>query len=115
MKKIKEAFKQILIIELDDLDEDIKTLIEQSKANNDISNYVCMENIAVLQNELFGVEGLREEIKDLNTSNYKTLDDLINEIKERVNLRIREKGLVPSIKLLIDRKIEKVKKYVLRD
>lgn len=115
MRKIKEAFKEILLVELDDLDEDIKVLIKQSESdysNDAISNYVCMENLAVLQNELFGVEGFREEIASLDILKYASLTEMIDDIKNRLSERIKEKGLVPSIKVLVDRKIEKVKIYV---
>ncbi|MBN2547194.1 MAG: hypothetical protein JXB50_15435, partial [Spirochaetes bacterium] len=105
MKQINKIFHEIFLIELKDLDDDIKALIEQSKykyTHDEISSYVCMENLAVLQNELFGVEGYIEEIKKIDPGSYDSIDNMINALREILINRIEEKGIVHSIILLVE-------------
>lgn len=116
MRHLNKIFYEIFLIELNDLDEDIKALIEQSKykySHEEISNYVCMENLAVLQNELFGVEGYIEDVKKTNPESYETMDDIMKYLHELLEKRIQEKCIVHSILLLVERKMNKVKKYVI--
>jgi len=115
MRHINKIFQEIFLIELNDLDEDINALIEQSKykfTHEEISNYVCLENLAVLQNELFGVEGYIDEVKRIDPESYDSIDDMIKSLHEILQKRIEEKGIVHSILLLVERKLDKVKKYI---
>ena len=110
------AFLEILKVELQDLDEDIKILIEEYKekhSRDEISNYVFLENLAVLKNELFGVEGFYKHVENINPSDYKTLADLINNLMEVLKVRIHEKGLAHSLINMVERKINKILKYVI--
>jgi recombination DNA repair RAD52 pathway protein len=111
----KEKFLKVLIVELEDLDEDIKMLIEECKdkhSHEEISNYVYLENIAVLQNELFGVEGFIEDIRSINIDDFETVENLIDDLLKQIKERVREKGLVHSIIYLVERKIKKVAYYI---
>jgi hypothetical protein len=49
----KIKFMKIIFIEIEDLIEDLKHLIaehETRKAHNEITEYVCRENVALLEN-----------------------------------------------------------------
>lgn len=112
----KEKFIKILLVELEDLDKDIKMLIDEccdKHSHEQISDYVYLENLAVLQNELFGVEGFIEEVKTLNLDKFESVEELMNTLTNQLKDRIREKGLVHSIILLVERKIKKVSTFVL--
>ena len=115
MLKKREAFLQILCLELDDLNEDISILIEECEkkhCNDEISNYVFLENLAVLKNELFGINSFLEDVKKTNSTDYDNLDSLIEGLMNILQKRINEKGIAHSIINLIDRKMKKVKIYV---
>lgn len=111
----KEKFIKILIVELEDLDKDIKLLIDEScdkHSHEQISDYVYLENLAVLQNELFGVEGFIDEIKNINADEFESVEELADNLINQLINRIHEKGLVHSIKVLVERKIKKVASFV---
>jgi hypothetical protein len=115
MVKKKESFLKILIIELEDLDDDIKLLIkecDERHCRQEITDYVFMENLAVLRNELFGVEGFVDDIKAVRPEDYETLDEMIEGLLKILENRINEKGIAHSIVSLIERKMNKVKHYV---
>ena len=115
MLKKREAFLKILCIELEDLDDDIQALIlecEDKHCNEEISNYVFLENLAVLRNELFGVESFLVDVKSIKPEDYENIDLLIEDLMKKLEARIHEKGIAHSIVNLINRKMEKVKKYI---
>ena len=110
-----DAFLRILLIELEDLDADIKLLIEKyGKDHEDekISNYVFKENIAVAYNELFGVEGLYAQVEKFRQEDFKSVDEVVLKIDEILDFLCCNKGYVRSVCVLVKRKMNKVKKYV---
>ena len=111
----KISFLRILSVELEDLNEDIKILIEQSKkkhSNDEISNYVFFENLAVLKNELFGVEGFIKDVKTTDPNEYDTLEDLMIGLMKKLEERVQEKGLAHAVLVMVDRKMKKVIGYI---
>lgn len=115
MLKKREAFLKILCIELEDLDDDIQVLItecEKKYCNEEISNYVFLENLALLRNELFGVESFIDDVKSTTPTDFETIDNLIQGLMEKLESRIQEKGIAHSIVSFIDRKMNKVKRYI---
>lgn len=110
-----KGFLKILELELEDLNADIKILIteyEEKHTKHVISNYVFRENIAVMQNELFGVEGFLEEIRRIDPTGWNDLGELIVELKNQIRDRVKKRGVVPAVVDLIDRKIIKAATYV---
>ena len=108
-------FLKILIAELEDLDEDIKILItkcEEQHLHEEISQYVFLENLAVLKNELFGVEGFIEEVRNISKEEFDSLKELKDFLLKNLAQRIKEKGLVHSILPLVERKLNKVELYL---
>lgn len=115
IQKIK-IFLKILRIELEDLNEDIKLLVKECKEKHStqkISEYVFQENLAVLQNELSGIEDFYKDLSKVNQENYKNLDEFVDYLKKTLKNKIREKGLVHSIYHLVERKINKVANYIM--
>lgn len=115
MIRKKKAFIEILRVELEDLGEDIKLLIsefQQKYSKQEISNYVHLENVALLQNEIFGVEGFSQLISDIDVDGFDDIAHLQKELMDRFAVRIKEKGLAKSVMMLIERKMNKVCKYV---
>lgn len=111
----REAFIKILILELEDLEEDIDLLIKECEdrhCKNEISEYVFLENLATLKNEMFGVEGFLDEVKNIDPLSYDELKDLADDLNNKIKKRIKEKGLARSVQILVERKIEKVINYL---
>jgi len=115
MIKQKAAFLKILSIELDDLEQDIELLIREYQQKHDkeeISNYVFHENLALMQRELFGLKGFREQVLSIRPEEDETLEELHMRLEKQMEERVHEKGLPNSILLLVQRKIRKVLDYL---
>ena len=78
----------------------------------EITDYVLMENVAVLEREIHGVATVRECLAHLRAEDYTSLDQMLAAIRERLDDRIRCGAFDPVVRRLVDRKIEKVALYV---
>jgi len=110
-----KMFLDVFRLELSDLESDIELLIKQYTKDHDedkISNYVFYQNVALMQNELFGVQGIDKEIAELDAEQFDSVDNVIDWINQAVSRRCKEKGSAKSMCTLIGRKLEKVKNYV---
>jgi hypothetical protein len=115
MREKISALLRILTIELEDLEADFRFMIEEDTRRHeagDLSNYVCMENLALLRQELFGVDGFLEEIRSLSPADYSDPDMLTADLTRRLDERIHAHCLPKSLNLLIGRKLEKVRNYI---
>ncbi|MBD3316294.1 MAG: hypothetical protein GF344_10945 [Chitinivibrionales bacterium] len=118
MRNEKDAFRRILLIELDDLKDDIELLLKRYTELHDsdvISNYVFFENTALVRNELFGLEGYKKEVEQLDTSDFAGVDDIRDYLADRIAHRCREKGIAEGLCHLVIRKLDKVRGYVERN
>lgn len=113
-----QAFLKILLIELDDLEQDIQLLIKRYKEEHDadkLSNYVFLQNVALMHGELCGIESFREEISHIDASEYPSLQDLIDDLNSRMKQRVDKQGLPNSFIVVMNRKIEKVRRYIKKE
>jgi len=109
------GFIRILLVELDDLEHDIKDLMTEyeAKHNSDvITNYVFFENLALSQRELFGIDGFLSDIKSINPPDITSIDQLVENLSRLLHERVSLNGLPKAIELMVGRKIEKVKTYI---
>ena len=109
-------FINIFRIELKDLEEDIKDLLEileQRKTTHQITNYVYMENKGVLLNEISCVHELLDELGAIDAYRYDKVDVLIADIRKRMDARIVDCSFPDALHNLVQRKLEKVCTYVL--
>lgn len=115
MLKERQAFLTILLIELDDLEQDIQLLKKHYKEKHDehkLTDYVFLQNAALMHEELFGIESFREEISHIDVSEYISLEDLINDLNSRIKQRVEKQGIPNSFLVAMNRKIEKVRRYI---
>jgi len=113
-----QSFLKILLIELDDLEQDIQLLIKHYKEEQDahnLTNYVCLQNVALMHGELSGIESLLEEISHIDASEYTSLQDLIDDLNSRMKKRVENQGLPNSFLVIMNRKIEKVRRYIKKE
>ncbi|MBN1695984.1 MAG: hypothetical protein JW881_00600 [Spirochaetales bacterium] len=115
MQTFIQKYLKILAIELDDLESDIKFLIEKYKQKKDsetISNYVFLENLVVLNSELCGISSFKKLMNEFDPASYATIEDFLDGIKARFKRKIIECGLPEGIYMIIERKLIKVYTYV---
>ncbi len=105
----KQKYLKIFKLELQNLIDDITELINYEKNlydNNTHTNFVYLENLVVLKDEIMGINGILGIIDDLfigfHSENYR--DDLQKSLKEFVE----KKGYPQAVYRLIERKIKKI-------
>ena len=111
------VFLRMFEIELEDLHRDIELLIDRYTDEHDhevISNYVFLENIALMNNELFGIDSFIETVRNTDPLLYGSVDQLIDALTAQLRQRCREKGYASSVCVLADRKMKKVHSYLER-
>jgi hypothetical protein len=105
----------ILQLEMEDLEADIELIIDeytQRKKNEEITEYVFLENLAVLKKQICGISSFKKIVQSIDPGNYPDIDAFIVDVKVRFKEKIDETGLGQAIYILIKRKIEKVYKYI---
>lgn len=113
----KKNYLIILKLELEDLLEDIKLLIQQcevEKKADCITDYVFLENLVFFKNEILGVDAFSKIIDNIDVTTYEELDSLIGDLKVKFEKEMNENGVSKAIHLSILRKMDKVKSYVER-
>jgi len=102
-------------MELEDLHEDIGLLIEKYRDAHDhevISNYVFYENLALMSNELFGIDSFREEVRQVDPDRFQNICDLIDALKGQLADRCQKKGIASAALVLAERKMAKIWAYI---
>ncbi len=118
MKQILKNYARILQIELEDLSEDIQLLIKDCKRKREkglITNYVCMENIALYQNELYALEAFQQILQQSDPQAFGDLDAFLAHLKTSFSEKSSQSGYAKVTNILLDRKMEKVRKYIIQE
>jgi hypothetical protein len=116
MRALLNKFISIFRIELEDLREDINDLIEileKRKVSQEITNYVYMGNKAVLLNEIASVEELLDSISTIDAYQYESVEDMIADVHQMIDTRIQERDFPEVVHDMVQRKFDKVCKYVI--
>ncbi len=116
MREIKKKYLQMLRIEIEDLREDIDLLVieyDRLHENEQLSNYVFSENLTVIRRELLGVHAFFRLLDEINPDRFATLDDLIADLSDTFRGMVKKNGLPEVIESYVERKLLKVKEYVL--
>ncbi|MFO7888817.1 MAG: hypothetical protein R6V04_00600 [bacterium] len=117
MKYKIRSFQVIMRVELQDLKEDIEDLLDNNRKKfqeQKISQRVYMENEALYQNELIGIEEFSELLLSKNPSEFKDLSEFIQTLKEEFYILLKKEEIALAVKVCIDRKLLKVSEYVNR-
>jgi hypothetical protein len=108
-------YLKILAIELEDLESDITFLIEkykQRRKDKEISDYVFLENLVVLNNEICGISSFKKILNKFDPASYTTIEAFLDDVKTAFRKQINECGLPEGIFMIIERKIMKVYTYI---
>jgi len=111
MRNIIKNFVAILKVEIEDLVADIELLIsecQRKKETGAITDYVYMENMALYRHELLAVQSFARLLELTDPGAYEKLDDLVKHLTDT----FREGGYVRAINICIERKMNKVTRYV---
>ena len=116
MRALLNKFISIFRIELEDLREDINDLIEileRRKDCQEITNYVYMGNKGVLLNEIASVEELLDSISTIDAYQYESVEEMIADVHQMIDTRIKERDFPEVVHDMVQRKFDKVCKYVI--
>ncbi len=110
-----ERFLKILRVELEHLCAHIDLLVEnyhEKQRRHEVTEYVCNENVATLQNEECGCYQFIRVVERLKAGDYDNLADVVADVRERFKSVIEQSGVAPATYLFADEKINKVERYV---
>ncbi len=112
---INSKYISILILELGSLEEDITLLISDYKSRKEkgeITDYVLLENLAVLKSEMHGIDSFRRLLNELNPESYNDLDSLVQEIRSGIKDIMDGSNFPEGLYPLVLRRLAKVAQFV---
>jgi hypothetical protein len=115
MSEHKKKFINIVVIELEDLIEDLNHLVDDYKNKKEhdvITNYVCMENLALLQHEMYGIKKFTEMISVIKLEDFKNIEEISEYIKELLQKKITTSDFASCLLPMISRRIVKAVHYI---
>lgn len=111
-------FLKILRAELEDLLEDLKAVEDRYRdrfASAEITNYVLLENEALLNREEESVRALISSIDGMNSSRYKSVDEIVEDLDAVAREFITTQEYPAAVHRLLRRKMDKVLSYVMAE
>jgi hypothetical protein len=94
---------------------DLEKLLETRLSTMEITQYVFRENDALLKREIAGVDEIQRTVALMNGAEYADLDAVVAAVRTIVRTAIVEHELPQAVFPLIDRRVQKVARYVLAD
>ena len=108
-------FARLFMVELEDLVEDIKLIIDRTEKrfeNGEITSYVRMENEAFLQREVDAIEKFKGIVDGIDLSFYKGISDIEAAFLEKSRDFVARLEDPEAVHVLLKRKLEKVRKFI---
>jgi hypothetical protein len=115
MQRMMRKYLKILDIELDDLQSDIEILIGECnmrKERGEITDYVFLENLAVLKNGIHAIHAFHEMIEGLDPDQFPDLNMFIQSVKDLFKSRLHDCSMAEGINRNIEIKLDNVFAYV---
>lgn len=115
MKHKIRKYVQVLRIELEDLEADLELMTEiysRKEAQDEITDYVFLENVSVLKTEISGIASIIRSIDDIPTEEFTDLPELVEYIDGMFRERTKRSDYPEGVYALVRRKLYKVLKYV---
>ena len=115
MKNKISKFLQVFRIELEDLEEDLKvlsTMYNEREQKGEITQYVLLENNALIMNEISGVESILQSLSGVSPVQYASLEEMVVDIDRQFRDKTEHAGFPDVVYELVKRKLDKVLKYV---
>lgn len=115
MREEKKIFKEMLIFEIQDLKLDINAMIGTYQKRHDkeeLSNYVFLENKAVMEDELFCLDMVIESVTMFQETSAATLEEMLVQINDLLHTRLAGHKTATGTNVLVKRKIDKILGYL---
>ncbi len=115
MKNLLRKFQKILLVEIEDLHDDLDLFIQvvnDRHRDHQITDYVYNENLAILRNEVLGLEDCFRGCAEIDPGEVSTAEDLASALKLRFRERLRSHGYVPALNSLLEKRIDKIAAYL---
>ena len=110
-------FLEILKIEFEDLISDLEfseTVLAKRLAEHEITEYVFLENIGLLKREMLGIGGVKRLLND-SAADLHSVEDIREVVENYFHDEIKAAGLPNVVFLLVNRKLDKVARYMSLD
>ncbi|MAG13193.1 MAG: hypothetical protein CMN78_01215 [Spirochaetales bacterium] len=118
MREKYQKYLKVLKIELEDLEEDLllmAKIYQQREANNEITDYVFLENLTLLQSEISGIEQILKSIDTIDVDSFKTLDEMVEHVDVEFREKTEKSNFPEAVYALVKRKLSKVSAYIHSD
>ena len=116
MKEKLRKYLKILKIEFEESIEYLGYLLEVHRfrqGQGEITNYVYLENVTVLKNEVSGIKNFLGIINLLEADDFEDLESLIMHLEKRAAENVKHFSYPKAVLIMCQRKLEKVKRFVL--
>jgi len=116
MREKIRKYKKVLRIELEDLQEDLLMMAEiyhQRELKREITDYVFLENLSLLQSEIAGIDSIIGSLEGVNPDDFASIEECAEYISEQFRKKTQDAGFPDSVFALVNRKLVKVSKYIL--
>ena len=108
-------YLDVLKIELEDLETDLGLMSElygRREKQDEITDYVFLENVSLLQSEISGVASIIRSIDAIPVSEFSNLGEFVDYLEGRFRQRTEHSGYPESVYALVKRKLTKVSRYI---
>ncbi|MCX7788246.1 MAG: hypothetical protein N2442_11185 [Spirochaetes bacterium] len=115
MKTKAHKFLSILKMELEEIQEDLNTLLEIYRCyeqKHEITNYVLQENSSLIQAEIAALRSLFKFLDTFSTEEYESLEALSAGVLAKFKELIKKKEYPQALYYLIERRVQKVVRYL---
>ena len=90
-------------------------IYQQREANNEITDYVFLENLTLLQSEISGIEQILKSIDTIDVDSFKTLDEMVEHVDVEFREKTEKSNFPEAVYALVKRKLSKVSAYIHSD
>lgn len=109
-----DRFLKVLNIELEHVERHLQLMVDgyrEKQVQREVTEHVCNENIAVLENEVCGLRRFAAIVDRLDPDDYGSIEEVISGIRERFRSAVESSGLAEATYVFANRKITKVARY----
>jgi hypothetical protein len=118
MKELKRKYLKLFKVELEDLSEDLQIMLDlnsDKKNRGEITNYVYMENVSLLQREITCLKDLMTYCDTVEVGQPNNLEELTDIYCRCLQERARESDYPKAVTHLVLRKMKKIAGYLATD
>ena len=115
MISLYEKFRRLLLLEIESLHDELElilTALDDRLARHEITEYVRNENVAVLRNELLGLEDFLRDTFDPGAEDGASLEEIVDRTRAYLRRRMNDHEYVPAIYELVNGRIAKIVRYL---